>query len=348
MNRPLFYLLTTLSWVAVSQTQAEPTLKQELSAYPNQLICEGYADNNWDLFIMNADGSKLKNLTQTKDVNELYPQVSPNGKMVAFVSDKGAGRKTVRSVWIMDLKTKKRIKVADYARQPFWSPDSKVLGYLPQEFKKFTPKDFSTKGIMFFDLKTKTSKPHPNPKLQHLYNPGFSPDGKWIVSTVHAGMGFKHADIFIEADGDKVIDCKVHGCRPSFSPDGKYLGWGASDHLIEVAPIHWTNGEPSLGEPIFKIIDKKNKIYHTEWSPNGKWITLSRGPIGKGDPTKPGTQMSAREIVGVYATGWNIFTTKISKNTTVNFKKENEGKTWVQITKDGQSYKEPDWIPTKK
>ena len=335
--------------IALTCTTYAGSFKGELSAYPYKLTCEGYENGNWDIFIMNADGSNLMNLTNTPDVHELYPQVSPNGKMIAFVSDKGTNRKKIRSVWIMDIDGKNRIKVADYARQPFWKPDSKTLGYLPQEYKKFSPKDFSTKGMVFYNLETKTKKMHPNAKkLAHLYNPGFSPNGKWIVATVHAGMGFKHADIFIEADGDKIINTKVHGCRPSFSPDGKYLGWGATDHMIEVATINWSSGQPSLGPVVFKLIDKKNKIYHTEWAPNGQWLTFSRGQKGGGDRSKPGTCMTAREVVGVYATGWNIFTVKIIKGGSIDLNDASKKDLYLKVTTKGASYKEPDWIHVKK
>ncbi len=346
-KKVVFSIFILVAYTTVCHTTTAK-LKDELAVYPHQLVCEGYKDNNWDIFIMDADGSNLKNLTDTPNTHELYPQVSPDGKQVAFVSDTGTGRTTVRSVWVMDIDGKNRKKISDYARQPFWSPDSKVLAYLPQEYKKFNVIDFSTKGMMFHNLETGKTKPHPNAaKLHHLYNPGFSPDGKWITATVHAGMGFKHADLIIEVDGDKIVDTKVHGCRPSFSPDGMFLAWGATDHLIEIAPIDWSGGEPSLKKPSFKIIDKKNKIYHSEWAPNGKWLTISRGPMGKGDVSKPGTQMAAREIVGVYATGWNIFTVKIDESGSVDMNILQPDH-WVQITTKGCSYKEPDWISSEK
>lgn len=321
------------------------SIEKMISHCPDKIICEGYANGNWELFIMDADGGNLRNLTQTPDLHELYPQVSPNGTLVAFVSDVGEGRTKVRSVWIMSLKTGKRLKVADYAHQPFWGPKGKTLGYLPQEYKKFSVTDYSTKGIMFFDLKSKKDRPHPNSDhIEHLYNPGFSPDGKWIVATVHGGMGFQHADLLIEANGDQIIDLKVHGCRPAFSPNGKYLAWGATDHEIQIAPINWHSKSPSLEAKRFKILDKQNKIYHVAWAPNGKWVTLSRGPAGKGDPEKPGTIIAASEVVGVYATDWNLIAVAIQKEGTLDLNDSPDG-CWVQLTQDGQSYKESEWIP---
>jgi len=336
-------------FLSASLFAVDKSLKDELSSCKHQLICEGYKNNNWDLFIMDADGGNFQNLTNTTNRHELYPQVSPDGQMVAFVSDKGKGRKKVRSVWVMDINGKNCRKVADYARQPFWSPDSKILGYLPQEYKKFSVMDFSTKGICFYDLASKKISKHVNRKIRHIYNPGFSPDGNWIIATVHAGMGFKHNDILIKAKGKQVVNMKnVHGCRPSFSPDGKYIAWGSSSHLIKVAPIDLSKENPVVGKEIFMITDDKNKIYHVDFSANGKWLTISRGSIGKGDRSKPGTCQAAREVVGVYATDWNLFTIRIKEGGVVNMNNHKNSSEWVQITKDGCSYKEADWVPTEK
>ena len=43
-----------------------------------------------------------------------------------------------------------------------------------------------------------------------------------------------------------------------------------------------------------------------DWSPDSRFLSLSRGPASKGDPSKPGTFQAACEIVGVYAPGWNL------------------------------------------
>ena len=348
MNKITYALLITLTLFCLTQTRADTTLKQELSACKNKLVCEGYENGNWDLFIMNADGSKLKNLTNTPKVNELFPHVSPNGKMVLFLVDSGEGRQKVRSAWVMSIDGKVRKKIADYARQPFWSPDSKTIVYLPQEYKKFDPRSLANKGMVFYDIATGKKKNHPNAEnIFHLFNPSFSPDGKWIISTVHAGMGLKHGNLLIEANGNRIIDLHMKGCRPDFSPDGKYIAWGRTDHLLLVVPF--IDGEnPHIGKPIFSIKDKKNKVYHIDWAPNGKWVAISRGPSSKGDRTKPGTVIHAAETVGVYAAKWNLFVIRIPKEhgKTLDFQKPNDG-SWVKITTKGSSYKEPDWVPLK-
>ena len=81
---------------------AEP-LKTRLTQSPHQLVYEAYIDDNWEIMTSHADGSHVRNLTRSKDRHELYPQVSPDGTKLCFVSDQGAGRDTVRSVHIMNM-----------------------------------------------------------------------------------------------------------------------------------------------------------------------------------------------------------------------------------------------------
>ena len=231
MMRGIFFrvagLLAAFASLAQSLRAADTEpLRERLKALPFKIAYESYIDGNWEIFVMNPDGSDAVNLTKTPDLNEHYPQVFPDGTKMCFVADKGEGREAVRSLYVMDIDGRNRKKIADYAREPFWSPDGKIIGYLDQEYPKFNVIDYYTKGMNYYELATGKVTPHPNyTNLHHLYNPNFSANGKWIVSTVHAGMGFDHTILLIEAHGNKIIDLKIPGCRPRFSPDGKQVAW---------------------------------------------------------------------------------------------------------------------------
>ena len=333
----------------IAATQAQVPLKEHLKDSPFRIAYECYVDNNWEIFVMNADGSHPVNLTRTPDQHEHYPQVSPDGTQLCFSVDAGEGRDTVRSLWVMDIDGSHRRHLADQAREPFWRPDSRVIGFLPQEYPKFNVMDFSTKGMSFCDLATGQIEPHPNSaKLHHLYNPSFARNGKWIVSTVHAGMGFDHAILAIEAKGDKVINLDIPGCRPCLSPDGRQIAWGPGDHEVALAPIDLDSDAPSVGPWRLRIRDATNETYHVDWSPDSRIVSLSRGPATKGDPTKPGTFQSACEIVGVYAAGWNLCAVSAELEGVVDLNHASDTQ-FTMLTTNGYSNKESAWfLPNRK
>ena len=324
-------------------SDTEP-LRDRLTPLPFKIAYETYVDGNWEIFVMNPDGSDPVNLTKTPDLNEHYPQISPDGTRICFVADKGEGREAVRSLYVMEMDGGNRRKIADYAREPFWSPDGKVIGFLDQEYPKFNVIDYYTKGMNFYDLATGKISPHPNyTNLHHLYNPNFCANGKWIVATVHAGMGYEHTILLIEANGDKIIDLKIPGCRPRFSLDGKQVAWGASDNEIAAGPIDTDSEQPRMGPWRVRIKDGKNKIYHSRWSPDGRFLSFSRGPDGEGDLTKPGTFQAACEIMGVYAGGWNIGVVPADRTNTIDLNKATAAD-FTMLNTNGLSNKESVWF----
>src|SRR6266566_4684558 len=94
-------------------SSGKKSLHQTLKSMSAKIAWECYENGNWEIFVMNADGSKQVNLTNTPDQNEHYPQVSPDGTKISFTADAGEGRDTVRSLWVMDINGKHRKKIAD-------------------------------------------------------------------------------------------------------------------------------------------------------------------------------------------------------------------------------------------
>jgi len=272
----------------------------EMKTVGHKIVFETYREGNWELFAAAADGSSLVNLTRTPNTNELYPHVSPDGTKISFVVDEGEGSSKIRNVYYMNLDGSGRTLVATNARQQFWNADGTALAYLKGEFEEFCYKDYATRGILIYDLASGRHRQHPNQQLYHLYNPCWSPDGKWFLATVHGGMGYRHAILAIEGQGQKVFNLGIPGCRPDISPDGKKIAWGASDYALRVADLDFSGPEPKLvNQHDVLTSSKPMKIYHIDWSPDGKYFTFSRGPAKKCLGRIP-------EIVGVQAKGWDI------------------------------------------
>ncbi|MBN1361717.1 MAG: PD40 domain-containing protein [Sedimentisphaerales bacterium] len=327
----------------------------DLSQIPYKIVHETYRQTdgrrNWEIFVMNADGSNPVNLTNTPETDEMYPHVSPDGKKICFVVDEGERRNRVRHVYVMDIDGSNRVHIADHAREPCWSFDGKSVAYLTDEYARFSTREYATDALMYYYLENKWVRPHVNTDLHHLYAICWSPDGKWFTAAVSGGMGYSDTIIAFEAFGQRVFDLAkwgVKGCRPDLSVEGNQMVWGETDWNLKIGDIAF--GEVSsvksevssedrapetsnlklqtLTEP--KVTNTREilrcsrnyKVYHVDLSPDQKWITFTYGPFRGG------------QQVGGFADGWNICVGNLQGQ-------------WVQITDNGLHNKEPDWIPIK-
>jgi len=299
-----------------------------LEKIPFKILYETYREtddrNNWELYLMNADGSNPVNLTRTPDVDEMYPHVSPDGTKICFVIDDGTGRRMVRSVYYMNIDGTGRVKVADNARQPCWAPDSKSIAYLKGEYERYSTREYATSGLFIYDIQNRQHRRHPNNTLLHIYAICWSPDGKWFAAAVQGGIEHSDTILTFEANGTKLFDLErwgVRGCRPDFSLDGTKMTWGETDWNLCVGDLDTRSGTPRVTN-IRDVVNcrRRFKVYHVDFSPDGKYIAFTYGPFSGG------------QQVGGKAWGWNICVTDMT------------GK-WVQITTDGNHNKEPDWVP---
>lgn len=271
-----------------------------------RIFFESYIDSNWEICSMKPDGSDRQTVTNTPDIHELYPKVSNDGQHLCCLVDEHNNGRIERSLYVMNVDGTNRVKVSDRARHPCWSPDGKTIAFAKQEFKKFNVKDFVTKGIYFYDIDTQKTTKHPNDAIEHLYVPTWSADGKWIISTVHGGMGFGHAIIGIEVAGKRVVDLKIGGCRPNLSRDSSRLTWSSDDHTIKVADIAFGSDGPKLTNKRVLYHHETQHLYHPDLSPDSKSVTFSMGPGGRMPANGPGTQTEVAEMTGVRG-DWDIF-----------------------------------------
>jgi len=336
-------LLCTLCATAAAQEEDAQArqLRQQLAACPFKIVYESYREDNWELMCINADGTNPSNLTQTPDLDELYPHASPDGTKVVFLQDVGQGDNRTRDVCMMSIDGTDRVKVAENGRQPFWSPDGKIIAYATEPGARYPEGPYVNQGLYFFNVETKAVTQHPKPDVSGLLNPCWSPDGQWIICSAVRGLGFNKSIVAFEANGPKVAELirsragpdDLYQCRPDIGPDGTRVAWGTGntrhkDYMwVEVAEVDFTLPEPKIVERRKVVqVDFPQQTYHVDWSPDGKYIVYSQGSVG-------GRMQRAAPVIGTKAHGWDLWVVDPAVPNVA-----------VQITHDGLSNKEPDWV----
>jgi hypothetical protein len=154
--------------------------------------------NRQDLFVVNSDGTGLRNLTNTKDISEEDPAWSPDGSQIAYTAvgcDKGGGR----CVFVMAANGTQRGENLTYepslpgcesthwghlgrSSEPHWSPDKSQDGVYKIVFTS-TVTCPNTRGsdiwVMNADGKSKKNLTKDNGTSDG--HPVFSPDYKQIA-----------------------------------------------------------------------------------------------------------------------------------------------------------------------
>ncbi len=179
-----------------------------------------------DIFVINKSEKETKNITKTPGIRERYPVLSPNGKQIAFFSDKtGEYELFTINVNGSSLKqlTKNLNKTVYHIK---WSPDGKKL--------LFGNKDFS---IFYFDIeKNKLVKVDSWNQLKNdeffweVSDYDWSPDSNWIAYSTVAYNKNNVVKLYNLKTG-KVTDITgdfYDNLNPRFDKNGEYLYYMSS------------------------------------------------------------------------------------------------------------------------
>lgn len=209
-----------------------------------------------DLYRVNADGSGLRQLTDTPDREEHAPRTSPDGTM--FTYNYGD--------FLVDAKTLKTRKVyGGYV----WTPDSRRTVHCGK------------RGLVYTDMKTgKNTKPVPVKRRVSIVD--LTSDGKWFIFEIRNYLGKRYTIDFMGADGGAIRKMPNHPkgsgeCHPAFSPDGKWMCWNAGGSLTV------RRFDPSLpdgtdGKIVTLPKDKLGQDPCGRWSHCGRYIAYVKIP----------------------------------------------------------------------
>ncbi|MFN0277281.1 MAG: winged helix-turn-helix domain-containing protein [Pyrinomonadaceae bacterium] len=218
------------------ETQATKTIfKTAPDTLPNHLLLPAWSpdggsivfnnktNGNSEIFIINADGTDLRNLTN-EPLMDSYPVFSPDGSEIIFTRHFYDKTRLYR----MDLNgsNQRLIKEKEgYEGSAAFSPDGSVLAFAGDRVTA----DSSGLDIYMLGFRNPTDETRLTARRFHENSPAFSPDGKRIafVSTADG-----NAEIYLmNADGTGVLrltHTKTEEAAPQFTSDGKKLIFAAN------------------------------------------------------------------------------------------------------------------------
>jgi Tol biopolymer transport system component len=215
----------------------------------------------------------------------------------------------------MNIDGKNRIKVAENAQQPCWSPDGKYIAYPPGEYPRYDPNLLANKGIEIYNLETREVKRHPNDEIYHIRDLCWSPDGEWFV---YANRGI------LKVENKTRMFLTITGCTPDISPDGKRLAWNGTNLSLNIGKLDFDSPQSNVFDHRLKVACERDFwVFRADWSPDGNYLAFTYGFDDEDN------QASTREP-------WShvcICDLKTGK--------------WTQITIDGKHNEHPDWVVVK-
>ncbi|MBX3475864.1 MAG: PD40 domain-containing protein [Planctomycetes bacterium] len=183
-----------------------------------------------DIFTVPAEHGLTRNLTRTPGVAERYPAWSPDGKVVAYWSDRSGEYELTTQPAEGGVETVHTKIGASYKYSPQWSPDCRKLAFIDQSMR-----------IRYHDLDAgKTFDIDKGLWSYHgeleAFRVGWSADSRWVAYS--RGLENSNDALFIYDTVEKASRQVTAGYfddnGPVFDPEGRYLYFSSGRNLSPI------------------------------------------------------------------------------------------------------------------
>jgi Tol biopolymer transport system component len=229
-----------------------------------------------DVFVINADGSELTNLTSLAG-RDFSPVWSPDGTKIAFLSDRSAND----GIYVMEATGANAVRVTDYPdgdeMTPVWSPDGGRLVFSTSNDTLGTD-ECCFAGLYRLDLDDRALRRLAVGASQAAW----SPDGQRIAYVTDRDGDL---EIYVmNADGSQptnVTNDPGSDTTPAWSPDGGRIAFSTDRNgSFDVYIMNADGSEPRnlTAEPTEDFFNSSDLGFVVRpWSPDGASLVYTRG-----------------------------------------------------------------------
>ncbi len=183
-----------------------------------------------DVFTVPAKEGSVRDLTRTSGIREKYVAWSPDGRWVAYISDR-TGEDELYIIPQDGLGPEVRITTGStmFHLLPVWSPDSTKLAFADKAAR-----------LWYVDINDKKPVQVDQDKYADLTDYAFSPDSKWIAYSKHADNRNGVITLYSLADrkSTPVTTSASDSSAPYWDPAGRYLYFFSNRDFNEVIGVY--------------------------------------------------------------------------------------------------------------
>ncbi len=209
------------------------------------------------IWIVDVDGDGIPRPLTAGEKQDGEPRWSPNGQMLAFVSNRGG----TRQIWLLSPGAAEPRQLTDHpvgAHEPVWSPDGSRLAFLA------LGPDRAGEPVI-------PEEKDERKRLIRVREHRHKLDGRGFFGAMR-----EHVWVIPVAGGParQVTDGPYDDASPSWSPDGALIAFvsdrsaerdrrygGGAVHLVDVGT-----------RDVRRLTAEGGRAAHPSWSPGGRWI----------------------------------------------------------------------------